>query len=119
MISAKNKDACEKLFKNIPTSLNGFMYKNSSFDLLNGEISIKGITKAHGLELVTQHLNFNIEDTVAIGDSLNDLDILQKAGLSICMGNGAEECKKIADFVTKDISNDGLSYALKYLKIAD
>lgn len=118
-IFTKNKDACEKLFKNIPTSLNGFMYKNSSFDLLNGEISIKGITKAHGLELVTQYLNFNIEDTVAIGDSLNDLDILQKAGLSICMGNGAEECKKIADFVTKDISNDGLSYALKHLKIAD
>ena len=118
-IFTKNKDACQKLFKNIPSSLNGFMYKNAHFDLYNGEISMNGVTKAHGLELVTQYLNFNIEDTIAIGDSLNDLDILQKAGLSICMGNGAVECKEIADFVTKDISNDGLSYALKYFKIAD
>ncbi|WP_353935009.1 HAD hydrolase family protein [uncultured Holdemanella sp.] len=60
-----------------------------------------------------------MEATVAIGDSLNDLDILQAAGLSICMGNGADECKKVADFTTKDISDDGLAYALKHFNLAD
>lgn len=118
-IFTKNKESCEKLFQRIPESLVGFMYKNNHLDLYNGEISIKGITKATGLKQITSYLNIPIEDTIAIGDSLNDLDILQETGLSICMGNGADECKKTADFVTKDISDDGLAYALKHFNLAD
>lgn len=118
-IFTKNKESCEKLFQKIPESLVGFMYKNNHLHLYNGEISIKGITKATGLKQITNYLNIPIEDTIAIGDSLNDLDILQKAGLSICMGNGADECKKTADFVTKDVSDDGLAYALKHFNLAD
>lgn len=118
-IFTKNKESCEKLFQKIPDSPTGFMYKNYHLDLYNGEISIKGITKATGLKQITSYLNKAIEDTVAIGDSLNDLDILQAAGLSICMGNGADECKKVADFTTKDISDDGLAYALKHFNLAD
>ena len=118
-IFTKNKESCEKLFQKIPDSLTGFMYKNNHLDLYNGEISIKGITKATGLKQITSYLNKAIEDTVVIGDSLNDLDILQAAGLSICMGNGADECKKVADFTTKDISDDGLAYALKHFNLAN
>lgn len=118
-IFTKNKESCEKLFQRIPKSLTGFMYKNKHLNLYNGEISIKGITKATGLKKITTYLSKNIKDTIAIGDSLNDLDILQKAGLSICMGNGADECKEIADFTTKDISDDGLAYALKHFNLAD
>ena len=118
-IFTKNKKSCEKLFQRIPKSLVGFMYKNNHLHLYNGEISIKGITKATGLKKITTYLNKNIKDTIAIGDSLNDLDILQEAGLSICMGNGADECKKIAGFTTKDISDDGLAYALKHFNLAD
>ena len=118
-IFTKNKESCEKLFQRIPESLVGFMYKNNHLDLYNGEISIKGITKATGLKQITSYLNIPIEDTIAIGDSLNDLDILQEAGLSICMGNGADECKKIADFTTKHRSDDGLAYALKHFNLAD
>lgn len=118
-IFTKNKESCEKLFQKIPYSLTGFMYKNNHLDLYNGEISIKGLTKATDLKQITSYLNKAIEDTVVIGDSLNDLDILQAAGLSICMGNGADECKKVADFTTKDISDDGLAYALKHFNLAD
>lgn len=118
-IFTKNKESCEKLFQKIPDSLTGFMYKNNHLDLYNGEISIKGLTKATGLKQIANYLNVPIEDTIAIGDSLNDLDILQAAGLSICMGNGADECKKAADFTTKDISDDGLAYALKHFNLAD
>lgn len=118
-IFTKNKESCEKLFQKIPDSLTGFMYKNNHLDLYNGEISIKGLTKATGLKQITSYLNKAIEDTVVIGDSLNDLDILQAAELSICMGNGADECKKVADFTTKDISDDGLAYALKHFNLAD
>lgn len=118
-IFTKNKESCEKLFKRIPESLVGFMYKNNLLDLYNGEISIKGITKATGLKQIANYLNIPIEDTIAIGDSLNDLDILQAAGLSICMGNGADECKKVADFTTKHISDDGLAYALKHFNLTN
>ena len=118
-IFTKNKESCEKLFQRIPESLTGFMYKNKHLNLYNGEISIKGITKATGLKKIATYLNKSIEDTIAIGDSLNDLGILQEAGLSICMGNGTDECKEIADFTTKHISDDGLAYALKHFNLAD
>lgn len=118
-IFTKNKEACEKLFMNIPSSLDGFMYKNAHADIYNGEIMIKNITKGNGLKQIVKYLNADISDTIAIGDSLNDLDILQIANTSICMGNGAQECKNVADFVTKDISDDGLAYAFKHYKIAE
>ena len=45
---------------------------------------------------------------IAFGDSMNDLEMIQTAGLSICMANGSEELKKIADEVCPAVSEDGL-----------
>lgn len=118
-IFTKNEQACKKLLHNIPSSLDGFMYKNAHTDIFNAEIMIKNITKGYGLKQIINYLNADISNTIAIGDSLNDLDILQAASISICMDNGAQECKNIADFVTKDISDDGLAYAFKHYKIAE
>ncbi len=51
--------------------------------------------------------------TVAIGDSLNDLIMFKNTDLSIAMGNANQEIQEAATYVTKDVKNNGLVYALE------
>ena len=48
---------------------------------------------------------------------MNDLEMIQAAGVGIAMGNGVSALKEAADFVTADISEDGLKRALEYLEL--
>ena len=68
----------------------------------------KGFSKAEGLKRLLQHYNVDPADTVAFGDSLNDLELLKECALGIAMGNGREELKKAADYVTDPIGEDGV-----------
>lgn len=52
-----------------------------------------------------------------MGDSENDLTMLEYAEISVAMGNGVKEVKEKADYVTDKIDNDGLYKAFKYLKL--
>ncbi len=57
------------------------------------------------------------EECIAFGDSENDLQMLEAAGIGVAMGNGSEEAKKIADYVTDDCDDDGILNALKHFEI--
>ena len=59
-------------------------------------------------------LNIPINSAYAIGDSMNDLPMLNAVPNSIVMGNGSDELKKSASFVTKDLLDNGIEYALKH-----
>jgi hydroxymethylpyrimidine pyrophosphatase-like HAD family hydrolase len=50
---------------------------------------------------------------MAIGDSLNDISMLQYAGLSVAMANAIDEVKAIADVTTDSNDADGVANALK------
>lgn len=54
------------------------------------------------------------EDSMAFGDSENDLEMLRAAGIGVAMGNGTEESKAAADYVTTDCDEDGILNALKH-----
>lgn len=84
---------------------------------LIGEAIMKGSHKAIGMERVVNHLGKNMTDTIAFGDSLNDIEMLEAAGAGVAMGNGREELKEIADYVTADVSDDGILKGLKRLKL--
>lgn len=79
----------------------------------------KGCSKAAGMELMLRHLNAKKENTFAIGDSTNDVTMFRIAGHAICMGNGMEEAKKEAEFVTDSVLNDGIAKALRHYKLID
>ncbi len=78
----------------------------------NAEIMYQDCTKGQSLEFLCGHLGISLEQTSAAGDSLNDLDMLEKAGLSFAMGNAREEVKKAADIVTKISREDGVAEAV-------
>ncbi len=77
------------------------------------EASPAGVTKAKGLEVLCEHLGIGLEDTVAIGDAPNDMDILQAAGLSVAMGNATEDIRAICDAVTEDNDHNGVLRAIE------
>lgn len=80
-----------------------------------GEICCKGINKSYGMEKYLEYVGLTRKDAIAFGDGPNDLDMLSFAETGVAMGNGLEEVKKLADFVTKDINENGIAYALKEL----
>ncbi len=78
------------------------------------ELAVKGFSKGTGIELVCRHHGADISDAIAIGDSLNDLPMLEAVPHSVAMGNSVEELKKLSSFVTKDIYDGGIEYALRH-----
>ena len=74
-------------------------------------------SKAATIMHVANQFGFKKEDTMAFGDGLNDLEMLQTVGTGIAMGN-AEDCvKDIATMVTESNDHDGIANALKKLDL--
>lgn len=77
------------------------------------DLVAKGIDKSTGITLLCQHLNLDPRDTMAFGDGINDLEMLQAAGIGVAMGQGRDEIKAIADYVSDSVEKDGIVSALK------
>ncbi len=83
------------------------------------EILPKGYSKATAIQFLADKLDVPLEETVAIGDSNNDLPMLKYAGISIAMGNSTQAVLDIADYVTTDVDKDGIWNALNWLGVLD
>lgn len=79
------------------------------------EIIPKGFSKASAMDFVAGALGISMEETVAIGDSSNDIPMIERAHVGIAMGNATEDVKKIADYVSTDINDNGIENALRWL----
>ncbi len=75
----------------------------------------KGYDKSTGIQKVCDLLDIDLSDTIAFGDGANDLGMFQIAGTAVAMGNGSDEAKKHADYVTSDLHEDGLINACVHL----
>lgn len=59
----------------------------------------------------------DLSDTVAFGDSMNDIEVVQEAGIGVAMGNAVDALKKVADYVTAPIEEDGIYKACEHLHL--
>lgn len=71
------------------------------------EVVPPGISKGRALRNLVKSLSISREEVVAIGDSPNDRDMIQWAGLGVAMANAYEEIKEVADYVTRATNNEG------------
>lgn len=76
-----------------------------------------GGSKAEGIRLMMEKLGIGKEDVYAFGDGLNDIEMLSFVGTGVAMGNACEEVKRVADFVTKPVGEEGIWHGLKQLKL--
>ena len=79
-------------------------------------ISAKG-GKAKGIEFFTKAFGILPEEIMAFGDSYNDLDMIEHAGIGVAMGNAVDCLKEIADYVTTDVDDYGILNALQKYEI--
>lgn len=79
----------------------------------SGEITKSAFTKGTALRYLSEYLGIPTEDTIAIGDSENDLEMLRAAGVGIAMGNSSDFVKQAADDATKPVSEDGVYHAFR------
>ena len=118
-IYARNYDVCEEFISQLPDKFRAFIHPNLKDHFIGGEIALKSINKSIGLQKILEYYGEPNIETIAIGDSKNDVEILKRAKLGICMGNGCDEAKEAADFITKPIQECGIAYALHALHILD
>lgn len=71
------------------------------------------VSKSLAIKKVLQYFDIDKSEAIAFGDGGNDIDMLELVGLGIAMGNGNEQLKAVADFVTKNSSEDGIDYTLR------
>lgn len=76
---------------------------------------LRGESKSGGLERVLAGLGLKREDSIAIGDSANDMDMIRFAGTGVAMGNACEELKQAAGRITTGVRDGGVANALAEL----
>lgn len=77
------------------------------------DVILRGVTKATGMQHVLDYLGLTCEDSIGVGDSLNDLPMIEFAGLGVAMGNAPESVKAKADVVTESCANDGVAVMIE------
>lgn len=74
----------------------------------SGELSLRGVHKASGIQVLIDHLGIPREHTVAFGDGFNDLEMLEFAGVGVAMGQAPEAVAARADRRTGSPDEDGI-----------
>lgn len=93
--------------------------KTARWDVTAVDIMPQDSDKSKGVLAVCEHFDLLPENVLCIGDALNDIEMLQIAGIGIAMGNARSELKSVADFVTDDIDADGWANAMKKVGLID
>lgn len=81
------------------------------------EVIPKAYNKATGIKELIDYLHIDHKNTFAIGDSMNDIEMLSYVHTSIAMGNSKKELFPLVSYVTTDINDNGIFNALKHFKI--
>jgi Cof subfamily protein (haloacid dehalogenase superfamily) len=78
-----------------------------------GEVSLPGINKGAAIIDVVKHLDRPLSTVIAIGDSANDVEMFDVAGIGIAMGNATPVIKARAHEVTASVQEDGVPAAFR------
>jgi HAD superfamily hydrolase (TIGR01484 family) len=77
------------------------------------ELSPLGVDKGKGLGILCRHLGIPMEETIAVGDSYNDLSVLRSAGLAVAMGNAVPAVRSSCGAVVADNDHGGVAEAVE------
>jgi len=82
---------------------------------VNGEIVSHDFDKGKGVRRIVDYFGADIADTIGFGDSMNDLEMMETVGYSVCMENGSPALKERADWVGPAGTEDGIYIAFEKL----
>lgn len=86
-----------------------------NIDYYYTEISKSDINKWHAVEKLMKVLDIKTDEVMAIGDNVNDMEMIEHAGIGVAMDNSGDKIKEVADYVTDDNDNDGVAKIIEKL----
>ena len=89
----------------------------AAHNCLNGELINRQFDKGKGVRIVAEHYGMDLADTIGFGDSMNDLEMIETVGYSVCMANGSPALQAKSDLVCPAVEEDGLYKAFEQLKL--
>lgn len=104
LIQLDGKDKLEA-FRNTLESRTGDKLHTFYSSSVYLECCMKEASKGNAIRFLCGHLGIDITNSIAAGDAANDISMLQAAGYGVCMCNGTEDAKAVADYVTKSDNN--------------
>ena len=109
-------DAAER--DTIAAALEGKCLVNPHGPHPSADVTVLGHGKGEAVRDVAAALGVDLSDTYAFGDGINDLSMIEAAGHGIAMGNAVPEVKAAAEYVTADITADGVALAMQHYGLA-
>lgn len=104
-----DRELCGDYENFISSNLN--LYKTGNA----GEAASKGCNKANGMQKALDLLGIPRERSIAMGDSINDVEALLYAGTSVAMKNSDAQIKKICEYITSSDTDGGVGAAIELL----
>lgn len=78
------------------------------------DMSTRSFDKGHAIRYILDYLSLSKEQAYAFGDGYNDQAMFREVHHKIAMGNGVEQLKRQATYITGTVDNDGIYQALKH-----
>ena len=100
------------LYGDIIKIVNKYILNLNGYKLYMINIINKSASKGNAITGLCKYLKIDTKDVIAIGDDMNDISMIEVAGLGIAMGNAEKEFKKIANEITKTNLQNGVAEVL-------
>lgn len=98
------KTALDKMYSEIETI---------ELDPLRLDIVPAGCSKLSGLSYIGRQYGIRLQEMVVIGNSLDDIPMIEAAGLGVAMGSSEFEVKRAADWITRSENEHGVAYMVR------
>jgi hydroxymethylpyrimidine pyrophosphatase-like HAD family hydrolase len=82
-------------------------------DSLRVDIVPAGVSKLSGLTYLGNQLGINLQEMVVIGSGIDDIPLLEAAGLGVAMWDADFDVKRAADWITRSKNENGVAYMVK------
>ncbi len=99
----KNKDLQVNLIRKVDKYKDEIIGKE--YEYL--DIMPVGINKEQALEVLEEYLKIDKSEVLAIGDNLNDLEMVKDSGIGIAVANAYDELKEVANYTTTTTAQNG------------
>ena len=116
MAYTKDQDVRHMLMGTLQSRFPGIIVTSSIKN--NIEINASGANKGDALKALAESIGIDISQTMAFGDSFNDIPMIKAAGVGVCMANGNDETKAEADLVAPSCDKDGVAAIIEEYVLA-
>ena len=84
--------------------------ENGNCEIFHGDVE-----KLTGVKLLTEIYSFDLDNVVAVGDGINDMELIKSCGIGVAVSNASAEVKAVADFIVDNCNYNAIDQLRKLL----